>query len=455
MNTLKPSKTAAPPAVIKFDRGVVTVRDKGLVPWGGFSVLQNIKKWNPGVSKRLGCDMFVFDYDTYGNINSFYPSVKKSLRSETMKWQFAHDATNYADVNGSLNVGTYHAYMDYFHVDRIFMVFDMRHYDGPYIKEDFGIAVFAATPIDTDVILQSVTMDLDDFNPDYDDTLPLSTFSKMDKVIVEDYKNLNTSSCVMFYLNEDGIDFFNEKIRKREIAVVCMREYATDYLNNDPYGPSYETGFSNSVWSASLGSWDGSVPEWDSASLTAADDVFGQLNSTTGEPNSPSVGDRYIVTETFGSFTVGTIVQWSGSAWVSTTPVNGTIVEDLSANDKYVLIAGGWVNVPDAVTANAHMLELDVTSCGWESSSNFIRLKLSYSCSGCVDSNISVRLYDTAGNVLGSDDSYATGDEITLSINGSGQATDISKLQIINLGDQQFSVSDIQFYCYGSPFTMC
>lgn len=37
-----------------FDGGVVTVRDISLLEFGQFSVMNNVKKWHPGISKRGG-----------------------------------------------------------------------------------------------------------------------------------------------------------------------------------------------------------------------------------------------------------------------------------------------------------------------------------------------------------------------------------------------------------------
>lgn len=37
-----------------FDGGVITTRDAALIPFGGYSVMNNVKKWHPGMQKRQG-----------------------------------------------------------------------------------------------------------------------------------------------------------------------------------------------------------------------------------------------------------------------------------------------------------------------------------------------------------------------------------------------------------------
>ena len=37
-----------------FDGGVITVRDAALIPFGGYSTMNNVKKWHPGIQKRRG-----------------------------------------------------------------------------------------------------------------------------------------------------------------------------------------------------------------------------------------------------------------------------------------------------------------------------------------------------------------------------------------------------------------
>lgn len=39
-----------------FDGGVITVRDAALIPFGGYSTMDNVKKWHPGMQKRRGMD---------------------------------------------------------------------------------------------------------------------------------------------------------------------------------------------------------------------------------------------------------------------------------------------------------------------------------------------------------------------------------------------------------------
>jgi len=57
------------------------------------------------------------------------------------------------------------------------------------------------------------------------------------------------------------------------------------------------------------------------------------IDYVSADPGSPSTGDRYVVAPTGTGAFAGqdnNIAQWNGSAWVFTTPTNGTIIDVLS-----------------------------------------------------------------------------------------------------------------------------
>lgn len=451
MNTLKPSRSAAPPAAIKFNRGVVTVRDRGLVPWGGFSVFQNIKKWSPGISKRLGCELFVFSPGDESPIQSFYPRIYTSLYADRAHWADARASVNYDAEDSALNLGSYDM-SSFWRINRIFLLFDMRHYDGVYPGEDFFVKIFPDSPIDTDVILQAVNITLDDYNPDFDDTLPASIFSSLGEAIVDTKVNLQGLPPISFSLNHNGINFFAEKIRSREIAVVCLSEYNADYLDVNPAPPEWRDGTGDDYWDPKIGSWDDGDGKWSSGDLADGVDVIGVVGGSTGLPSSPSVGDRYLVSEDTGGFNAGEIIEWDGNEWVSETPPAGTVVTDVSSNNTYVSTGDEWVEVGDDIDEDSSMLLIDVSDNEWEDSFRPSEVKIEYSCDGCDPSSIRVIVYDKDGNEIAVADAYTSGDEIVVVFNGDVSINDIGRIVVTDSDGSDFYVHEIKWLAYDDPF---
>jgi len=88
------------------------------------------------------------------------------------------------------------------------------------------------------------------------------------------------------------------------------------------------------------------------------DSVADELNFTTSEPSSPSVGDRYINTatgtssETSQSVTANYIYEWNGTSWTEAVPDEGfwTTVED---RDMVVYFDGtAWTDVGSGALLN-------------------------------------------------------------------------------------------------------
>ena len=59
-----------------FDGGVITVREPALIPFGGYSVMENVKKWHPGITKRGGMQALHFDFISFGSAMTLYQFSK-------------------------------------------------------------------------------------------------------------------------------------------------------------------------------------------------------------------------------------------------------------------------------------------------------------------------------------------------------------------------------------------
>ena len=86
--------------------------------------------------------------------------------------------------------------------------------------------------------------------------------------------------------------------------------------------------------------------------------IINQVDFTTAEPGSPTVGDRYINTVTgtssgtAQSVTANYIYEWNGSTWTELVPSEGWAVWDETQNAYYVFNGASWVKFGNVVDHN-------------------------------------------------------------------------------------------------------
>jgi len=87
--------------------------------------------------------------------------------------------------------------------------------------------------------------------------------------------------------------------------------------------------------------------------------VLDRFDPTTATPATPTAGDRYIATATANGWTVDTVYEWDGSAWVEDTTTLGALVYVEDEAVHYVKNASGNFveykisNAPDMETVTA------------------------------------------------------------------------------------------------------
>lgn len=92
-----------------FDGGVITVRDAALIPFGGYSVLNNVKKWHPGFQKRRGMEK-LHSTSNMDYAISLY-QFSKGFRSEIHTYAQSSDGDVYEATNNppTVTVGNFGA----------------------------------------------------------------------------------------------------------------------------------------------------------------------------------------------------------------------------------------------------------------------------------------------------------------------------------------------------------
>lgn len=71
-----------------------------------------------------------------------------------------------------------------------------------------------------------------------------------------------------------------------------------------------------------------------------------------GEPDSPSIRDRYIATETGGEWIKDYIYEWNGETWISIEPKKGFILFVDSLNRNYIYYNDQWDIIEKIITHN-------------------------------------------------------------------------------------------------------
>lgn len=77
-------------------------------------------------------------------------------------------------------------------------------------------------------------------------------------------------------------------------------------------------------------------------------------------PGTPNAGDRYVTAGQGGGWagiTIGTIVEWSGTVWTQTVPVEGMLLLDKSVPVMIVRTSSGWTPVSGGGGTTLHWLQ--------------------------------------------------------------------------------------------------
>lgn len=85
-----------------FDGGVITVRDEALLPFGGYSTMNNVKKWHPGIQKRRGMYALHNTDPTPGASFEFIADFSGYTQKQDFTWAGARAApANLAPTSGA------------------------------------------------------------------------------------------------------------------------------------------------------------------------------------------------------------------------------------------------------------------------------------------------------------------------------------------------------------------
>ena len=220
---------------VPFRGGAVTVRERALIPFGGYSTMLNMRNWHPGLEMRRGQDVLHDDPLNYAPENLVDGDQKSGYFDNTdTTWALARDAAT-ADNFTVADEGDLKAEEDgggNYIVNRIPVIFDLSSFPSGTITA--AKLFFYTSGGDSSVSAQEGTFGTSPAAADFD-SFTGSTFGTVDiSSATDEFKSISFNAAGITYLQ--GV--------LGSTAKIMLREYEHDYLNS---APASSTSFDNNV----------------------------------------------------------------------------------------------------------------------------------------------------------------------------------------------------------------